>query len=397
MSWFRKNENIHNDSCIGIGTGYGDVFSVPESLFMAKLLDIHKQSGKQLTCLKRTGYPVDDKAFELEVLKFFESERAVVIGQLKQELSDNSFQNHVIAESPRAFYKLIKSSDSHARVLIVITMDEGVVDALREFAATQLLSRPRSSGKVYLLIRDEDGFSTRSIGYGAIPLERGNYSDKVLADFDKISSSLNAAAPFGRLVILDGPHGTGKTYFVRGLLDSVPEALFLYVPAAMVVDLQGPSLVPALLNLADNRNERNRGHYPIVLVVEDADSSLVKRDDGNVSQVSAMLNLSDGLYGELLDLRVICTTNRKLGDLDPAIVRPGRLLVHSHIGSLTREQGMVILKRLIGDKSELPASLRAPLLSEVYAVALDNGWEPPAPKRGIGFGADQYFLPEDYD
>ena len=46
------------------------------------------------------------------------------------------------------------------------------------------------------------------------------------------------------------------------------------------------------------------------------------------AQVSALLNLSDGMLADFLRLQIICTINGRAADMDQALLRPGRLLCH---------------------------------------------------------------------
>lgn len=71
--------------------------------------------------------------------------------------------------------------------------------------------------------------------------------------------------------------------------------------------------------------------YPgqkLVVILEDSDAALMTRASDNREQVSAILNLSDGMPGDFLRLQIICTINCTTADIDPALLRPGRLLQH---------------------------------------------------------------------
>ncbi|MFA6234560.1 MAG: AAA family ATPase, partial [Bacteroidota bacterium] len=197
-------------------------------------------------------------------------------------------------------------------------------------------------GCVHLLVSSPHGLGAHQAEVSFDPLIRANYSESVLSDFDRVISILRDEKPSGRLVILDGPQGTGKSYMIRGIINVIPlkEASFLIVPSEMVVSLAGPSLLSFLLNF--------KGDTKIILIIEDADAALVQRDGTNENMVSTLLNLTDGILGEVLDLRVICTTNRKLEDIDKAIKRKGRLACHMHLGNLSVELARKVYLRLAG-------------------------------------------------
>ncbi|MEX2410176.1 MAG: AAA family ATPase, partial [Candidatus Paceibacterota bacterium] len=66
-------------------------------------------------------------------------------------------------------------------------------------------------------------------------------------------------------------------------------------------------------------------HPGSVLIIEDAETVLMKRQADNSNAVSNLLNLTDGFPADFLKLNIICTFNTKLDDIDPALLREGRL------------------------------------------------------------------------
>ncbi len=72
--------------------------------------------------------------------------------------------------------------------------------------------------------------------------------------------------------------------------------------------------------------------------MEDAETILFQRRSDNNESVSALLNIADGLMGQMLRIHVLCTLNHGMDQIDPAILRPGRLRSHRHIGPLSREE-----------------------------------------------------------
>src|SRR6185312_16733704 len=157
---------------------------------------------------------------------------------------------------------------------------------------------------------------------------------------------LNKSDPCGRIVLLDGPPGTGKTHMVRALLNEVPRATFILIPSNYIAQLGDPQFLSVLMR-------EQRKDCPLILILEDADEALVNRKEGNTSAISALLNFSDGIFGTLLDMRLICTTNVEIDNLDPAVTRDGRLCTRMEIGLLDTEMANSIYERLTGKKGEL--------------------------------------------
>jgi hypothetical protein len=107
------------------------------------------------------------------------------------------------------------------------------------------------------------------------------------------------------------------------------------------------------------------GTIPIkfVVILEDSDAALMTRGSDNREQVSAILNLSDGMLADFLRLQIICTINCSAADIDPALLRPGRLLCHRVFGRLDYTQATRLAESL-GRK--LPQA-RDYSLAEVFA------------------------------
>ena len=170
---------------------------------------------------------------------------------------------------------------------------------------------------------------------------------------------------------------------IRALLHEVPDAMFVLISPDMVPSLQGPDLLPVLL--ANKQNYALSG--PIVLVLEDADRCLVRREGDNISEIQSLLNLGDGILGSLLDLRIVATTNAKKLEMEAALLRPGRLSQRLEVGPLDFEAARGIFNRLLPEanfpeklQTDNPHNRLKMTLAEVYALARKSGWEP-APRE----------------
>ena len=118
---------------------------------------------------------------------------------------------------------------------------------------------------------------------------------------------------------------------------------------------------------------------PVVFILEDGDNVLTPRGKENLSLISTLLNFTSGILGSMLDIRAIATTNSPTKDIDPALMRPGRLSAHVTVGPLSTEQAIKIFKRLTGKKDGVT---HATTLAQVYRDARKAGWEPPQQKNG---------------
>jgi len=137
----------------------------------------------------------------------------------------------------------------------------------------------------------------------------------------------------GGLTILEGPPGTGKTSLVSVMIRRFEKSHAFYVlPVAQDSALSAPELIP----FWQTQNKRHPDRIKVI-VIEDAERLLWPRHSGNREAVSSVLNIADGLVGRMLRLHILCSVNARLNELDPAIMRPGRLMNQRAFRRLPRQ------------------------------------------------------------
>lgn len=238
---------------------------------------------------------------------------------------------------------------------------------------------------IFSIVRNASGLEIRSMGDGSSPLIKENYLPEVLEDVDHVIASFTKSPPGGRIAILNGEPGTGKTHLIRSILTRM-DCVFLIIPSNLIDSLDKPEFMPLLLSI------KNEHEKPVVMVIEDGDTCLVPRKSDNISTISALLNLSDGILGSIIDIKMIISTNAEIRDMDQAIMRPGRLCRNITVGPLPYEQAQRVYHRLMKDDTVKLEYKKFYTLAELYDMVNNLDSYQPRPtnnhtRRVIGFNS----------
>ena len=99
-------------------------------------------------------------------------------------------------------------------------------------------------------------------------------------------------------------------------------------------------------------------------VVEDADHLLKPRVDGN-EHLHRFLSIADGVVGSQGRKIIFSTNLPNVGDLDEALIRPGRCFARVHVRNLTAAEARALAEE-IGAPAFAAEDGRRHSLAEVY-------------------------------
>lgn len=161
------------------------------------------------------------------------------------------------------------------------------------------------------------------------------YNDTFQPVSEKVTKALQASNESG-LVLFHGNPGTGKTSYLKYLLHTISKKKLIYLPPDLIESLSAPNFISFLLSQASNS----------ILLIEDAENVLKHREAGGNQAVSNILNISDGILGDILRLQIVCTFNSKLSEIDQALLRPGRLIAEYRFEKLSQNKSTALMQKL---------------------------------------------------
>jgi hypothetical protein len=229
------------------------------------------------------------------------------------------------------------------------------MDLLREYANQYIAPPPAKKDKIHIITNSGTDFSLRDIKLGErlSKFSYDNYNEGFEEVSERIIETLKKSNESG-LVLFHGDPGTGKTSYLKHLLRVIDNKKLIYMPPDLTEHLSSPGFVTFMMAEAKNS----------VLLIEDAENVLRHREAGGSQAVSNILNLSDGILGDVLQLQMVCTFNSRLQDIDEALLRPGRCIAEYRFENLEAERAATLMQRLYGDDVELTG--KPMTLAEIY-------------------------------
>jgi energy-coupling factor transporter ATP-binding protein EcfA2 len=192
------------------------------------------------------------------------------------------------------------------------------------------------------------------------------YNDDFSDIHDKILEKLSNVNFNKGVILLHGKPGTGKTTYIR-YLSSLIDKKMIFVPQELAYQIASPNFLSLLMDYPNS-----------ILILEDAENIIKDRIGNDNSPVASILNISDGLLSDCLNLQMICTFNTDLGRIDKALLRKGRIITKYKFDDLDFNKA-----NKLSEKHELKRTYSKNIaLAEIFNPEDDDY---STPKNTIGF------------
>ena len=245
------------------------------------------------------------------------------------------------------------SSDKHYNLRIIAPC--GYEHPFEDFIP--YISKTEGS-KIHLFIKNQYG------DYALEPLKMKNVKEMNMElnygkDFIKIYETLKSriTESSSGLYMFHGEPGTGKSSLIKYMAGDIDKD-FIYIPTTM---LETFVTDPACLQMLIQKQNS-------ILILEDAEKLIMKRvGDGQDSlAISSLLNLSDGILSDILNISVLITYNCKTDEIDDALKRKGRMQMDYRFELLSLENSKKLAKH-IGYSDDIISYIVGPTsLADIY-------------------------------
>ena len=183
--------------------------------------------------------------------------------------------------------------------------------------------------RCWVFIKDQ-----RTRNFDSIFIEKSRL-ESLLRNLDKFITSeewyINNGIPYQLGILLYGPPGTGKTSLIKAIAGYLNYSIYYLSPENL------GNIELAMCTIADKS----------LVVIEDIDSNFLTHArshnhvnklediDINAPSLSEVLNSLDGMFSS--HGRILVATTNHIEDLDPALIRPGRIDLKVNIDYVNKD------------------------------------------------------------
>jgi hypothetical protein len=171
------------------------------------------------------------------------------------------------------------------------------------------------------------------------------------------------------VLVVQGPPGTGKTRLIRAILGELSRRMNRQSHALYTGDMKALESDEIFVKFITGWHD--------AFVIEDADHLLKPRAEGN-ENLHRFLAIADGVV-RAQGRKIIFSTNLpNIGDLDDALIRPGRCFARIHARELSQAEAEQVVDALCGNETDRAEHIKRALgveqrrshsLAQVYKAA----------------------------
>lgn len=300
--------------------------------------------------------------YDTKILEYFEAEGFSKEVRIESNKRQHSTYNYTLYVNTKKRLILNVSVDNDKKTDLILIdfyydLTKGELDTQLDFNVLKSYERTKKKSNINLVKTDMGNLDKEEYDLLTpdIDLEL-NYGKKFLDVHNVIIDRLNRKNDKG-IILLHGDPGTGKTSYLKYLTKLITDKEILFIPPSMAEALSEPSIIPFLM---ENKNS--------ILIIEDAERVISDREtNGSPTGVSNILNLTDGILGDCLNIQIIATFNMKRERIDQALLRKGRLIAEHKFGKLTVSETNALLKHL-GKEQTVNEEM---VLADIYNIDVE--------------------------
>ncbi|HEX6181530.1 MAG TPA: ATP-binding protein [Chitinophagaceae bacterium] len=275
-----------------------------------------------------------DKIHTDKVLKHIKTEYAEAVTGIYQRSDYNRKKKKCLYSTTIIVLRdncMVELEDDYCQILHTID-DYDMACKLAGEASRYKRREKKVEFEINLISRNDGYLNLKPMEIKKTKLDLKLYYEDDFIETDKIIQSRLSKHDDKGIVLLHGLPGTGKTTYLRYLVGRLKKRV-LFLSPSIAGSIMNPEFMNVLIN---NPNS--------VLIIEDAENIIMDRKiDGN-SAVSNLLNISDGLLADFLNVQLICTFNSPVTMVDQALLRKGRLIAKYEFGKLSIEKSQKLSK-----------------------------------------------------
>jgi predicted AAA+ superfamily ATPase len=297
---------------------------------------------------------------------------SIVKGLHPTKIATNQSKTRKTDEGIKLKYSLYEYKDAFIEIhtdkkdkqeVVILYQEQATLDEIILFIIEKGKTNKR---KINLIQKKNHGYDLieKDIILEDINLE-DNYPPELTQKYERLTEIIEDDS--SGLVLFSGEPGTGKSTFIK-YLSSQFERQIIYLPSSMTSALTDPTFINFLVEQQSS-----------VIIIEDAEEALLSREETKNPAVTNLLNITDGILGDCLQILVIATCNTDKSNIDQALLRKGRMLFEHEFGRLSVEQSNKLLEKTgTTDRTDKPLTL-----AEIYHR--DDNFHEIKEKGRVGF------------